>query len=366
MSDYTLINGDCLDALRTLDDNSIDAVITDPPYGLSNTTPAQVADTIARWAQGDTEHVPQGKGYLGAAWDGFVPPPAVWSECLRVLKPGGHLIVFAGTRTQDLMGISVRLAGFDVRDNMAWIYGSGFPKGQSLDKAIDKRLGAQREVVGTYMGASNIGKKADGKWGYGTTGDSNKGADRTVEITVPATPEAAQWEGWHTQLKPAHEPIIVARKPFGGALVDNVMTHGTGAINIDGERVDPRGSDTTPARYPANVILDEQAADALDDASDEQGASRFFHVFKYAKKAARRERPEVTRDDGTKVVHATVKPLELMSHLVGLVAPPGSVVLDPFAGSGTTLEAARNNGSRSIGIEQSADYCDLIRERMDN
>lgn len=367
--DYTLHHGDCLEELRAMPDASVDAVVTDPPYGLSNTNPRRVAEAVGRWASGDTEYVPAGRGFMGAAWDSFVPPPAVWAECLRVLKPGGHLVVFAGSRTQDIMGLSVRLAGFDVRDSMAWIFGSGFPKGQNIGKAIDKKLGAEREVVGTYMGASNIGKKADGKWGYEPGQGSNAGADRSVPITAPATEEARQWEGWNTQLKPAQEPIVVARKPFTGPLVDNVMEHGTGALNIDATRVPlvpgdkPASPSMSGGRWPANVVMDEQESRHLEE--QVPGVSRFFHAFRYENKVPTGKRPEITRDDGAKVQHPTVKPVALMEWLVALVTPPGGVVLDPFAGSGTTLQAARNLGMQPVGVEQSADYCALIRERMD-
>ena len=367
--DYTLHHGDCLEVLRAMPDASVDAVVTDPPYGLSNTSPRRVAEAIGRWAAGDTEYVPAGRGFGDHSWDSFVPPPAVWEECLRVLKPGGHIVVFAGSRTQDLMGLSVLLAGFDVRDSVAWIYSSGFPKGQDLGRQIDKKLGAEREVVGTYMGASNIGKKADGKWGYVPGQGANPGADRSVPITVPATEEAKRWDDWSSQLRPSHEPVVVARKPFKGSLVDNVMEHGTGALNVgatriplvDGEKT--YGPSMEKGRWPANVIMDEHEAQHLEE--QRPGISRRFHSFVYENKVPGSKRPTVTRDDGTRVQHPTVKPLALMEHLVALVTPPGGVVLDPFAGSGTTLQAARNLGMHPVGVEQSADYCALIHERMD-
>src|SRR5699024_9561413 len=150
-----IIHGDCLEELKKLDDNSVDAVITDPPYGLSNTKPAQVADVLAAWVTGDTVSVPAKRGgFMGKDWDSFVPPPAVWDECMRVLKPGGHMAVFAGARTQDLMGLSIRLAGFEIRDTLGWVYGSGFPKSHSIGKAIDKAAGAEREVIGDSPYAS--------------------------------------------------------------------------------------------------------------------------------------------------------------------------------------------------------------------
>ena len=137
-----LLHGEALEVLKTIEDNSIDAVVTDPPYGLSNTKPEQVAEVLSEWVTGDDNVVTEGKGFMGKAWDGFVPPPAVWKECMRVLKPGGHMAVFSGARTQDLMGLSIRLAGFEIRDTLGWIYGSGFPKSMDLSKAIDKGQGS--------------------------------------------------------------------------------------------------------------------------------------------------------------------------------------------------------------------------------
>ena len=417
-------HGDCLAVLRTLPDESVDAVVTDPPYGLSNTGPDNVADTITRWATGERDHIPTGRGFMGQAWDGFVPPPSVWDECLRVLKPGGHMAVFAGSRTQDLMGLSIRLAGFEIRDGIGWIYGSGMPKSHDVSKAIDKRAGAEREVVGSQRLGGNAAQSTKEKGGtYATNTDSVGVAAIDVPITAPATPEAERWAGWGTALKPAIEPIILARKPLTGTVAANVLEWGTGALNIDASRVAASetlvrpdiertdnavfgrglgaGTQTEPSgRWPANVLLDPEAAAAMDEQSGvlspgnrprvrnadtnrttygsfegqdglEQkgmgsgGASRFFPVFKYQAKAPKRERPVIEREDGTKIQHPTVKPLALMEWLVTLVTPPGGVVLDPFAGSGTTLQAARDKGFRSIGIEADADHVALIRERLE-
>ena len=436
---HTIIHGDCLEELKKLDDNSVDAVICDPPYGLSNTKPKQVADVLAAWVTGDTEAVPAKRGgFMGADWDSFVPPPAVWEECMRVLKPGGHMAVFAGARTQDLMGLSIRLAGFEIRDTLGWIYGSGFPKSHDIGKAIDKAAGAEREVVGrtktpfkvdaaAYRGTSLQGS---------VNGDFSKQVDengyRYTEHTAPATSGAQRWDGWGTALKPAIEPIILARKPLDGTVANNVLAHGVGGLNIDACRVgiddierDVIDNRSGPAgakpdhvyrggwasmgkifkshaagRFPANVLLDEHAAKEMDKQSgvlkgrvgmtkhgsgtnsvygtyersaqslvsdgveDSGGASRFFPVFKYQAKAPKKERPVIEREDGTKIQHATVKPLALMEWLVSLIVPPGGVVLDPFAGSGTTLQAAINKGFQPIGIEQDADYIQLINKRL--
>ena len=142
---WKVFAGSCLDRLRELPDESVDAVVTDPPYGLSNTDPAHVSQALVRWVSGERDFIPEGKGFMGKAWDAFVPPPAVWDECLRVLKPGGHVLAFAGSRTFDLMALSIRLAGFEIRDSVAWLYGSGFPKSLDVSKAIDKAAGVERE-----------------------------------------------------------------------------------------------------------------------------------------------------------------------------------------------------------------------------
>ena len=415
-----LYHGDCLEELKKIPDNSVDSIVTDPPYGLSNTKPAQVADVLKAWVTGDTVSVPAKKGgFMGKDWDSFVPPPAVWEECYRVLKPGGHMAVFAGTRTQDLMGLSIRLAGFEIREQLNWIYGSGFPKSMDVSKAIDKAAGAEREVLSE--------RPAYGIGGNGILSGHSEGA--TAKVTAPSTDEAKQWEGWGTALKPATEPIVLARKPLEGTVANNVLTYGTGGLNIDASRVGTTGggnsckggddchcfdkneiygatkhpvqSDEPKGRFPANVLLDEHAAEAMDEQSgnvrgvigmkkvsgghnfnigehtsqkfnktsgqikDSGGASRFFSVFKYQAKAPKKERPVVEKEDGTKVQHPTVKPVALMEWLVTLVTPPNGVVLDPFAGSGTTLQAALNEGFDPIGVEQDVDYIQLIDKRLD-
>ena len=486
-----IINGDCLEELKKLEDNSVDAVITDPPYGLSNTKPQQVADVLKAWVTGDTVSVPAKRGgFMGADWDSFVPPPAVWEECMRVLKPGGHMAVFAGARTQDLMGLSIRLAGFEIRDTLGWIYGSGFPKSMDVSKAIDKGQGKNRqrqleftewmrstgitareidEATDTNMGSHYLTDRSQpaiatadlfdklrpllpevperierlvaertgiewtdyvkrevvGRYGSGLhTGPSGVGGHgEGGNITAPATDAAKQWDGWGTALKPAIEPIILARKPLDGTVANNVLSHGVGGLNIDACRVGTdEDTSRTPSvvgdtsapmgrgiamggrghsagRFPANVLLDEHAAKEMDKQSgvsvssvrvnvekdytssqsltpdsgkggdrghtDSGGASRFFPVFKYQAKAPKKERPVIEREDGTKIQHPTVKPEKLMSWLVELITPPGGVVLDPFAGSGTTLEAARNKNFHAIGIEQDADYIKLIEKRLE-
>jgi DNA modification methylase len=314
---YQILKGNSLDLLPTLADNSIDAIVTDPPYGLGNPDPDYIIKAIQLWASGDRDHIPEGKGFMGKSWDSFVPPPAIWDECLRVLKPGGHLLAFAGTRTYDLMGISIRMAGFEIRDSIGWVYGSGFPKSLDISKAIDKNNGKFKvdfsdfgkyvkesreskgysrkqldQIMGTNTAVSWWEGRAAGvqlpskeaynrlkpilemdnrfdsliDWaeaereviGSKMTGIANKdekerytiGASKAIEvdITAPSTPEAKQWQGWGTALKPALEPIVVARKPLGEKTVaENVLTHGTGGLNIDASRIGTEQRTNQPA-----------------------------------------------------------------------------------------------------------------------
>jgi len=217
---FTIHLGDCLEALRGMPDASIDSIVTDPPYGLA---------------------------FMGKRWDYDVPSVDVWAECLRVLKPGGHLLAFAGTRTQHRMAVRIEDAGFEIRDMIAWVYGSGFPKSLDVSKAIDKAAGAEREVVGSKLGQPGYSMKQNDtdehrRKAYGKF----TGAEAECAITAPATEAARQWQGWGTALKPALEPITVARKPLAGTVAANVLAHGTGALNIDGCRV---GDEVRHAAY---------------------------------------------------------------------------------------------------------------------
>src|SRR5690625_1577709 len=230
-----VIHGDCLDVLKELDDNSVDSVVTDPPYGLSKEP--DINEVLSKWLAGEEYDHGHG-GFMGKSWDSFVPPPSLWKEVHRVLKPGGHALVFAGTRTQDLMTISLRLAGFEVRDVIEWLYFSGFPKSHNVSKAFDRRAGAEREKVGEYTISGTVDIQ-------GGNYNSGKTTTKTLDITAPATELARKWDGWGTALKPAHEPIIVVRKPLIDAdtgrkltVADCVEKYGTGAINIDASRID--------------------------------------------------------------------------------------------------------------------------------
>ena len=405
-----LIHGDCIEVLRAMPDCSVDAVVTDPPYGLS---------------------------FMGKKWDYDVPSVEVWAECLRVLKPGGHLLAFAGTRTQHRMAVRIEDAGFEIRDMIAWVYGSGFPKSLDVSKAIDKRGGATvgfesfRDAVKTAMNKNQISRAklqealgnfmlshyltagsqpAIPNWrdyqvirdtvGLGDVYDEmfRPEAEREVvgqhqtdmgglggerlgqkggDITIAATPEAKQWQGWGTALKPALEPITVARKPLIGTVAENVLQHGTGAINVDGCRVGER--------WPANFIHDgseevmglfpdtksgfmrggEKASKGLgmfgggqsnaDTYGDSGSAARFF----YCAKASKRD-----RDEGNN--HPTVKPTDLMRYLCRLVTPPDGTVLDPFMGSGSTGKAAVLEGFSFIGIEREAEYVAIAQARINH
>jgi site-specific DNA-methyltransferase (adenine-specific) len=382
MSDRVeIVNGDSLLVLQLLDDNSVDAIVTDPPYGLS---------------------------FMGKKWDYDVPSEELWRQCFRVLKAGGHLLCFAGTRTQHRMAVRIEDAGFEIRDMIAWVYGSGFPKSLDVSKAIDKAAGAEREVVGKH--ANPAGNKAGGN----SLNMSAVGMPTEAFITTPATPEAKQWEGWGTALKPALEPITVARKPLIGTVAENVLRHGTGAINVDGCRVGTGTGKTTTyqvsdmrggnygqdveryaerekltytsidkGRWPANFIHDgsEQVTDLLGS------AARFF----YCAKASKRDRDEgcegmearwkagysYTDEKGNAADgmfkdretikrnhHPTVKPTDLMRYLCRLVTPPDGTVLDPFMGSGSTGKAAVLEGFRFIGIEREEEYCEIAKARI--
>jgi DNA modification methylase len=396
-----VIHGDCLEVLRTMPDNSVDAVVTDPPYGLSREP--DIEEVLRHWLAGD-DYKHRGGGFMGKEWDSFVPGPAVWREVCRVVKPGGHILCFAGTRTVDLMGISLRLGGFEIRDCLQWLYGSGFPKSLDVSGAIDKKLGAERKTVGLkpYTNDGSIRGNSYNKGGYERV---------QLPITAPATPEAQQWDGWGTALKPANEPIVLARKPLSEkTIAENVMKWGTGGLNIEGCRIptednlnggrysDNKGEITcnvySPAinkrsksdykqptgRFPANVILDEEAGRMLDE--QQEGASRFFYCAKVSKKERNMGLEDVeptTVDDGRNKpidnpflrgktlrqnTHPTVKPVKLMEYLITLITPPNGIVLDPFLGSGTTALAALNLGRFFIGIELNEEYCEIARRRV--
>jgi len=420
-----LFNGDCLDILATLPDNSVDSIVTDPPYGLS---------------------------FRGKQWDKDTPGADIFAQCLRVLKPGGHMLAFGGSRTYHRMAVAVEDAGFQIRDMMVWCHASGFPKSHNVSKAINKLAGGD------------------------TTGYESR------DITAPATDAAKQWDGWGTTLKPALEPIVLARKPLQGAVAKNVLEWGTGAMNIDGCRVEGEpipisvsvtnrdryrssydlgisystGEYNSKGRFPTNFIHDgsdevvglfpesrpKNWQAGVYDGSDEvlglfpesksgngkattyekkggqwgkdkqirntnfgdsDSAARFFKScpyeegegasFAYFPKASNKDRNEglegfeekfraglagADRDTETKLDdvserfrtkpvannHPTLKSTDLMRYLVRLVTPPGGTVLDPFMGSGSTGKACVYEGFDFIGIELDPEYVEIARARI--
>ena len=370
-----LMHGDCLEVLRTLPDNSVDSVVTDPPYGLS---------------------------FMGKKWDYDVPASEVWAECLRVLKPGGHLLAFAGTRTQHRMAVRIEDAGFEIRDMIAWVYGSGFPKSLDVSKAIDKAAGAEREKVRVKPRAETSGTMAGSSDTRPWIEKSRELGYHEVAGKEAVTEAARQWQGWGTALKPALEPITVARKPFTGTVAANVLAHGTGALNVDGCRVgrdaddvsgwSQSGSNATENRAMSGANYARVAkpdasgrwpANLIHDGSEFLGEqARFF----YCAKASKRDRDEGFDALGIKAVHRygagigegidpnapahnrnhhpTVKPTALMRYLCRLVTPPGGVVLDPFMGSGSTGKAALLEGFQFIGIEREAEYLEIASARI--
>ena len=426
-----IYQGNCLDTMKTFLDNSIDAIVTDPPYGLS---------------------------FMGKKWDYDVPSQEIWTECLRILKPGGYLLSFAGTRTQHRMACNIEDAGFEIRDMIAWVYGSGFPKSLNVGKAVDKLQGNEREVIGYEP------QFPDGTRGATYRGQASK--DNNLKFTSKDTSTAGlkpiykknnEWEGWGTALKPALEPITVARKPLSEKTVaENVLKWGTGGINIDGCRVEvneteknkylhqdlsesnseatvdfgcsnhKRNGGNEQGRFPANVIHDGsdevvdlfpdtksgkyqkqsrkrkgfmlsgsedniQEANAPDNYGDSGSASRFFYCAKASKSERNRgcegleEKQTVGGGGGigdylddvnsasgkygsekapAKNNHPTVKPIALMEYLVKLVSREGAVVLDPFAGSGSTLIACKNLKRNYIGCELDEEYIKIAEARL--
>jgi DNA modification methylase len=332
-----------------------------------------------------------------------------WTAAIRVLKPGGHLLAFGGSRTYHRLACAIEDAGFEIRDCIMWIYGSGFPKSLDVSKAIDKAAGAEREVVGTSPNwrESKRDREKNGSMEV-------RGENAGLLTGPPITNAARQWSGWGTALKPAHEPIIVARKPLNGTVAANVLQHGTGALNIDACRIDTDTSEmegrsgkstqnnvwgkgvghsgmwqpNNAGRWPANVIHDgsDEVVSMFPDSDGQQGyvgpeqglrpsvngiygdfgarppsppradsgsAARFF----YCAKADGNERGDSK--------HPTVKPLALMEYLVRLVTPPGGTVCDPFLGSGTTMQAAYLGNWRGVGIEREAVYFGDAVKRME-
>jgi len=416
MKDIELYHGDCLDVMRTLEECSIDSIVTDPPYGLS---------------------------FMGKDWDHGVPGEVFWIEALRIAKPGAHLLAFGGSRTFHRLAVAIEDAGWEIRDTIMWVYGSGFPKSLNIGKAIDKTQGNKRETLGIKKYASPAGNNRN--FGVGNNDENNK---KRID-----TKGFSEWEGWGTALKPAHEPIIVARKPFKGTVVANVLKHGTGGINIDKCRIDgivktnplvrnvggfksnglanqsnPPTSTISQSRFPANFIHDgsdevlalfpesngrvfpaksniptekyyESGWGNIDNGKRSQMSNSSAARFFYCAKASKFDRDEgldgmelkKPHPSGNKFAttsiwngengdeewqkknpntpranhHPTVKPIALMRYLCKLVTPPNGIVLDPFMGSGSTGKAAKIEGFKFIGIELEQEYIEIAQRRID-
>ena len=344
-----LINLNNLEALKSFSSNSIDSIVTDPPYGIS---------------------------FMGKKWDYDVPSVETWKECMRVLKPGGHILVACGTRTQHRMTVNIEDAGFEIRDIVAWIYGSGFPKSLNIGKAINK-----------IDGVEFIAKPASGV-GF-MNNDKEDGYHPTInqlEQIGESSERAKDWEGWGTALKPAMELWTMARKPLSEKnIAENVLKWGTGGINIDGSRVEyVNAQDYDKAKWggagkppskaswkqQSKIIFDTREnngrfpANVIHDGSDEvtdlfpNDSQRFF----YCAKASKSE-----RNDGTdKNNHPTVKPVALMRYLVKMITPTGGMVLDPFMGSGSTGVACMKENFSFTGIELDQEYFKIAEARINN
>lgn len=392
-----LLLGDCLNKLKELEDNSIDSIVTDPPYGLSFM--GKDWDKVKATKETQSQVV---KG-LGAGMKmttladniEFEKWVTEWSmECMRVLKPGGYMLAFGGSRMYHRLASGVENAGFEIRDQMMWIYGSGFPKSRDIGKDIEKiKVGGIKNLkqIGTKQGI----KVETGTSGYSYSKEYVPGISmggKQISGDIPVYEITNEWGGWGTALKPAHEPIVMARKPLSGKTVgNNVLEWGTGGINIDGSRIpttdnlgggatngsvlDIEGFDRpwmhdeekmkefgekmkqkvehsqTLGRFPANVIFDEEAGKLLDD--QYEGVSRFFYCPKTNKS---------DRSEGN--IHPTVKPTDLMLYLIRLVTPKGGTTLDPFMGSGSTGKAAIRGGFDFIGVERDAEYFQIAESRI--
>ncbi len=406
-----ILHGDCRKVLKTLPDNSIDSVVTDPPYGLS---------------------------FMGKDWDHGVPGVKFWVEILRVSKPGAFLLAFGGTRTFHRLACAIEDAGWEIRDCVMWVYGSGFPKSLDVSKAIDKMAGAKGGSGPMKRGGERLARLVDGKRdGEGRWGDE---AGRDPYTYIPTTDAAKQWQGFGTALKPAWEPIIVARKPIEGTVAQNVLKWGVGALNVDGCRVGTEtitqhgrketwsgsmsgknyaqeaGTNPHQGRWPANVVhdgseevvrlfpqnkttwiskkhrnnRDGEIFGALKHPGDQGfndsgSAARFFYTAKASKserwayckdcKTAFQEKDRKKHwhkhkdEHGSKcwkhiVSHPTVKPLNLMEYLVRLVTPKKGIVLDPFCGSGTTCLAAKKQGYRYVGVDKKKIYTKIAEAKL--
>ena len=403
-------HGDSREVIRTLADCSVDSCVCDPPYALVSIVKRFGNPGSAPAKEGaDGRYRRASAGFMGKQWDTGETAfdPEFWGEVFRVLKPGAHLIAFGGTRSYHRLACAIEDAGFEIRDQIGWLYGSGFPKSHDVSKGIDRHNGDERPVVGRETLSNDIrgGALLD------VAHESVRPAFER-DITSAASAESAAWQGWGTALKPAWEPIVLARKSLEGTVAANVLKHGTGAINIDGCRVEAEhatgwggkaaGGNTwtngncglakdgearpVNGRWPANVIHDgsDEVLAAFPDSAGQQravgpanGAKASVNVYgDYGPRdqfeprndtgsAARffySAKADATDRLGSK--HPTVKPVDLMAYLCRLVTPKGGTVLDPFAGSGTTGMACLREGFDCILIEREAEYIADIHRRL--
>lgn len=406
---YEVWNGDSVELLKQIPDNTVHAIVTDPPYGLGKVPDIRVV--LSHWLSA-LEYRPTGGGFMGAEWDAFVPGPAVWHECMRVLRPGGFCVAFSGTRTVDLLGLAMRLAGFEVRDLFSWNQFQGFPKSLDISKAIDDHYGAVREVVGVdkqwIKRTGMSGGEGPATFKAGTFGSAS-GANAGL-ITAPATKDAQTWAGYGSGLKPAFEPAIFARKPLDGTYAHNVMKWGAGALNIDrcrypyskgsgwigpneGEEVSIhrraagengylgtstfKGRERVPeqtdgqklGRYPSNTFATPKASRAEREAGCEGLPAMAGHeAVKRKEGSAGVQNPRAGAGrtaDAIRNTHSTVKPVKLMQWLCALVGgQPGSLILDPFLGSGTTGIAALRENFSFLGCEMSPAFVRIAEARI--
>ena len=370
-----IVNADCIEHLKTIEDDYFDSVVTDPPYHLTSIAKRFTNSTKAKHGK-DGSFQRLSKGFMGQTWDGgdIAFTTEIWKEVYRTLKPGAYLLAFSAARNYHRMAVAIEDSGFEIRDQIMWIYGSGFPKSHNIGKQMDKKLGNTRQVIGKKV-RGDVQKAIEKGAGY-TADPANKNNEKVFGYgTEILTKGETEWEGWGTALKPAHEPIVMARKPIEGSVVDNILEHRTGAINIDKSRVPIDKTDNLnnwhsnrtkqiydntenifklgmknisskqndKGRWPANVIHDGL----------EEDWSKYF----YCTKASKKEKGDTK--------HPTVKPINLMRYLVKLITPKDGLVLDPFAGTGTTGEACKLEGRNYYLIEKTKEYISDIEKRID-
>ena len=401
-----LVNGDCLEEVQKLVDKGmqVDSIVTDPPYHLTSIVERFGKEGSAPAKDKDGAFQRQSVGFMGKEWDGgdIAFRKETWELFMKVLKPGGHLLAFSGSRTYHRMAVAIEDAGFDIRDQIMWLYGSGFPKSLNLGKSVDKKLGNERIKTGQTKTHSNKGMpQAEERTAIGA---GAFGQEVEEEITVGTS----EWEGWGTALKPAHEPIVLARKALSeNSIVANVLKHRTGGIHIDACRVEgekqtrnsnpvmnggkygqnenaerKKISPDTKGRFPSNVMHNGLQEDwaryyycPKTSKAEKNRGLEDLPIKKTSSMSGRRDSHDMEGysidNDVTgrfvtekQNVHPTVKPVKLMRYLCRLITPKGGTVLDPFMGSGSTGIAAKDEGFEFIGIEREKEYFEIAERRV--